>query len=72
MKILHNIYKKLFSRIFLFLFGGGCRYSPTCSDYAREAIERFGIVKGSFLSIKRLARCHPFSQANYLDPVPGK
>jgi putative membrane protein insertion efficiency factor len=70
MKILHSIYKGLFSKTLPLLFGGGCRYSPTCSDYARESIDRFGIIKGTLLSIKRLARCHPFSQASYFDPVP--
>ena len=45
-----------------------CRYSPTCSEYAYEAIEKYGIVKGSVLGVKRISKCHPFSQGGY-DPV---
>jgi len=46
-----------------------CRFQPTCSHYACEAIERHGFVKGGWLIIKRLARCNPFSKGGY-DPVP--
>ena len=46
-----------------------CRFQPTCSHYASEAITRYGLVKGSWLAIKRLARCNPFSQGG-CDPVP--
>lgn len=49
---------------------GHCRYYPTCSQYAAEAITHHGAVKGSFLSIKRLLRCHPWGESGY-DPVPG-
>jgi len=51
------------------LLGPSCRYSPTCSSYARTAIIRFGAIKGVFFTIKRLLRCHPFSTGG-LDPVP--
>lgn len=46
-----------------------CRYYPTCSEYAAEAILRHGIIKGTFLAIKRLSRCHPWGGSGY-DPVP--
>jgi uncharacterized protein len=46
-----------------------CRFQPTCSNYAIEAIERHGFFRGSWLALKRLAHCHPFSAGGY-DPVP--
>lgn len=46
-----------------------CRYVPTCSQYAREAIEKYGAGKGSYLAARRLLRCHPFHKGGY-DPVP--
>ncbi len=45
-----------------------CRFTPTCSQYAAEAIEKYGFWKGSALGLKRLSRCHPFSEGGY-DPV---
>ena len=47
-----------------------CRYSPTCSTYAIEAITKYGALKGGWLTFKRLMRCHPFSKHPYFDPVP--
>ena len=49
--------------------GPACRFEPTCSVYAQEAIERLGAFKGSTLAMRRLLRCHPFSRGG-LDPVP--
>jgi len=46
-----------------------CRYIPTCSAYALEALEKYGAAKGSWLALKRVLRCHPFRKGGY-DPVP--
>jgi putative membrane protein insertion efficiency factor len=59
-------YKVMFSP----MFAGSCRFQPSCSDYAVEAVARFGVVRGSFLAARRLARCNPFG-ASGLDQVPG-
>lgn len=48
-----------------------CRFTPSCSEYAIIAVERFGAVKGGYLALKRIIRCNPFSEGGY-DPVPEK
>jgi len=53
-----------------FLFAGNCRFEPSCSQYAYQAIERFGVARGVWLGTKRLLRCHPFSGKFGHDPVP--
>ena len=47
-----------------------CRFNPTCSVYALEAIHKYGAFKGGWLAFKRLLRCHPFYKGDYYDPVP--
>ncbi len=50
-------------------FPSPCRYMPSCSMYAREAVTRHGVVRGGWLSVRRIFRCHPFGSSGY-DPVP--
>ena len=45
-----------------------CKYYPTCSEYARQAIDKYGVLRGSYLGIKRILKCNPFSKGGY-DPV---
>ncbi|MEA4965932.1 MAG: membrane protein insertion efficiency factor YidD [Oscillospiraceae bacterium] len=52
------------------LFPPRCRFSPTCSQYALEAIRKYGARKGGWLAFKRLLRCNPFNHDDYFDPVP--
>lgn len=51
------------------LLGPSCRFLPTCSDYALQAIDKYGAGHGSWLALKRIARCHPWHPGGY-DPVP--
>ena len=47
-----------------------CRFVPTCSQYALEALEKYGALKGSYLALRRFLRCHPFHKGGFYDPVP--
>lgn len=55
----------------LFLTDSVCRFQPTCSEYAYQAVERYGIMRGSALAVKRILRCHPWSEGG-LDPLVGQ
>lgn len=59
----------LYSYLISPLLPASCRFYPTCSAYAREAYERYGVLKGSFLTVKRILKCHPYHPGGY-DPVP--
>jgi uncharacterized protein len=62
---------RLYQLVISPILGPRCRYLPTCSEYAVEAIDRHGVVAGSWLAAKRIARCHPWGGSG-LDPVPEK
>jgi putative membrane protein insertion efficiency factor len=64
-------YKKGVSPTLETLFGKACRFTPTCSEYTIEALEKFGAAKGIILGIKRFLSCHPFGRSGF-DPVPAK
>ncbi len=67
MRLMIKFYQVLISPF----LGGNCRFTPTCSQYAMEAIEIHGALKGCWLTLCRLGRCHPFHPGGY-DPVPAK
>lgn len=76
LKILKNMIKYLLIGIILFykkiispLLPNSCRFYPTCSTYSLEAVKKYGPFKGAYLSLKRIAKCHPFNPGGY-DPLP--
>ena len=60
---------KLYQILLSPLIGPSCRFTPTCSNYAIEAINKYGPIKGFWLSIKRISKCHPWGDSGH-DPVP--
>jgi putative membrane protein insertion efficiency factor len=65
------IHRRLLSPLLTALTGSGCRFAPTCSEYARGALLRHGLLRGLGLTLHRLGRCHPLC-AGGIDPVPGE
>jgi hypothetical protein len=61
---------RLYRRVLSPLIGGQCRFTPTCSNYAEQAIELYGAARGSWMALRRLLRCHPLCDGGP-DPVPG-
>jgi len=68
-RIAFSIYKSVLSPALHILSPSQCLYLPTCSEYAYIALTRFGVLRGSWLTFRRVARCHPFAKGG-LDPVP--
>ena len=63
--LLIRIYQSLISP----LLGASCRFTPTCSQYAKEALKKYGLFKGLYLTLNRLSSCHPWGKSGH-DPVP--
>lgn len=66
-----SIYRKSLSRLIVLLMGGGCRFQPTCSEYAKDSLEKHGVVRGTLLTAARLLRCQPWGGSGY-DPAPER
>ena len=62
---------RIYQIVFSSVMGPHCRFYPTCSSYAVEAIDRFGILKGGYLALRRISHCHPWHPGG-VDPVPGQ
>ena len=65
------LFLKIYQLFISPIMGQNCRYLPTCSEYTIECLKQFGIIKGTFLSFKRISKCHPWGNHGY-DPVPNK
>jgi len=65
-----GVYQRIVSPVLRALTGARCRFHPTCSEYARIAVTQHGALRGGWLALRRLGRCHPFHEGGF-DPVPG-
>ncbi len=61
---------KLYQKYISPMHGPCCRFVPTCSQYALEAVQKYGALKGGYLALRRILRCHPFYKGDPYDPVP--
>ena len=62
---------KLYQKLISPLIGNNCRFQPTCSEYSISALKEWGFLRGSFLTLSRISRCHPWGGSGY-DPIPKK
>ena len=70
MKKVFLILIRFYQRSISPFFPARCRFRPTCSAYAYEAITKYGALKGGYLALRRFLRCHPFYKGSFYDPVP--
>ncbi len=63
---------RIYSYLVSPLFGRSCRFKPTCSHYAHDALEKHGVLKGLYLTFSRIMSCHPWCQRYFEDPVPER
>jgi uncharacterized protein len=66
-----RIYRAILSPMIMGIYGPACRFEPTCSEYAHQAIAAFGVRRGGWMAARRLARCHPLGGHGH-DPVPAR
>jgi uncharacterized protein len=66
-----RLYRAILSPMLMGIYGPACRFEPSCSEYAREAIETYGAMRGIAMALRRLARCHPLGGHGH-DPVPQR
>ena len=71
MKKIFVMFIRIYQKYISPLHPPSCRFTPTCSQYAMQAIERFGAIKGTYLAVRRILKCHPFHKGGY-DPIPEK
>lgn len=69
MKTLLAALIRLYQYLIRPMLGSNCRFAPSCSDYALEAVQKYGALKGGWLALRRISRCHPYHPGGY-DPVP--
>jgi putative membrane protein insertion efficiency factor len=69
MKLLLTALIRLYQYLFRPMLGSNCRFAPSCSEYALEAVQKHGALKGGWLALRRISRCHPYHPGGY-DPVP--
>jgi putative membrane protein insertion efficiency factor len=62
------VYQRLISPALTVVSGSGCRFHPTCSEFARQAVVRYGLPRGGLMTVRRLSRCHPFHPGGYDPP----
>lgn len=61
---------RFYQRTFSVILPSSCRFTPSCSQYGYEAIQKYGFLRGSWMAARRIGRCHPFYKGNLFDPVP--